>query len=356
MDLCNRFVEAVQTARAERTQLKISGAGSKRQWLPSAEGQLLVTSEHLGVVAYDPAELVITARCGTPIKEVSSLLAQHNQHLAFEPPQFFGSGTIGGMVSAGLSGPARPWAGSVRDAVLGIKLCNGLGEILGFGGRVMKNVAGYDVSRLATGAWGMLGILLEVSLRVQPMAQKTVTLSLQRDAVAANNYCRELAGRYAQVTGSWWTDNQLHLRLSGSALAVEQQIKDLGVHQSHSDQIWKQICDHEHEFFKPTYSGGPDRSGKQLWRLITPPAAPLPEHFNAENFALEWSGGQRWWWHEDAAVVQAYAKAAGGWAHAKGAAQRVDALSGRYMLNIKRAFDPDGVFLSPIEAGIDHAD
>lgn len=356
MDIGHRFVEAVQTAEVEHTRLRVAGDGSKRQWLPASDGQLLVTTEHQGVVAYDPAELVLTARCGTPIKEITSVLAQHNQHLAFEPPQFFASGTVGGMVAAGLSGPARPWGGSTRDAVLGIKLCNGLGEILDFGGRVMKNVAGYDVSRLAAGSWGTLGILLEVSLRVQPMVQSTATLSFEMDASAANKYCRELARSYSPLNGTWWNRNQLFLRLSGSSQAVEQQITDLGGSRSHADQIWKQICHHDHEFFKPTFSGGPDRTAQKLWRVVTPPGAPLPEHFDVENFAMEWAGGQRWWWHEDEATVRAYATAVGGWAHAKGEQQSVDMLSGKYMLAIKQAFDPHGLFLSPIENGIDHAD
>ena len=356
MDISHRLVEAVQTAQAEQTQLRIAGAGSKRQWLPGNGGELLVTTEHVGVVAYDPAELVITARCGTPLKEIVSVLAQHHQHLAFEPPQFFGSGTVGGMVASGLSGPARPWGGSTRDAVLGIKLCNGLGEVLDFGGRVMKNVAGYDVSRLAAGSWGALGVLLEASLRVQPMAQSTATLSFDMDANAANEYCRNLARNYTPLNGTWWNGNQLCLRLSGSAQAVEQKISDLGGSRSHSDQIWKQICHHDHEFFKTTSSDGPDRTGHKLWRVITPPGAPPPEHFDVQNFAMEWAGGQRWWWHEDSVTVQTYASEVGGWAHIKGEPQQVDALPGKYMLAIKQAFDPHGLFLSPIESGIPHAD
>ncbi|MCR9261080.1 MAG: glycolate oxidase subunit GlcE [Pseudomonadaceae bacterium] len=356
MDISPRLVDAVQTAQSEHIQLRTAGTGSKRQWLPGSGGQLLVTTEHVGIVAYDPAELVITARCGTPVKEIVSVLAQHNQHLAFEPPQFFGSGTVGGMVASGLSGPARPWGGSTRDAVLGVKLCNGLGEVLNFGGRVMKNVAGYDVSRLAAGSWGALGVLLEASLRVQPMAQSTATLSFEMDAAAANEYCRNLARSYTPLNAVWWNNNQLFLRLSGSAQAVEQKISDLGGHRRLSDQIWRQISDHDHKFFKATYSGGPDRTGHKLWRVITPPGAPLPEHYDVQNFAMEWAGGQRWWWHNDSARVQAYASEVGGWAHVKGEPQTVDETPGKYMLAIKQAFDPHGLFLSPMERGITHAD
>jgi glycolate oxidase FAD binding subunit len=348
MDASARMVDAVHTAQTEGTQLCVAGAGSKRTWLPPAGGQLLVTSEHLGVVSYDPAELVITARAGTPIKELVSVLAQQHQHLAFEPPQFFSSGTVGGVVASGLSGPARPWGGSTRDAVLGVKLLNGLGECLNFGGQVMKNVAGYDVSRLAAGSWGALGALLEVSLRVQPAAQASVTLCFDMDAQAANDICRMLAQQYTALNATWWCEDQLFLRLAGTPEGVAHSAAKLGGVVVNAEQIWKRVCHHEHAFFKEMSTEMPNRRDQKLWRLVTPPAAPLPEGIESGCFALEWAGGQRWWWHDDPAAVAAYAQRVGGWAHQKGTPMRVDNVQQKYMSAIKQAFDPSNVFASPL--------
>lgn len=355
MDVSERLIDAVHTAQTEGTQLCVTGSGSKRAWLPGAGGQLLVTSEHLGVVAYDPAELVITARAGTPIKEVVSVLAQHHQHMAFEPPQFFASGTVGGMVASGLSGPARPWDGSTRDAVLGVKLLNGLGERLNFGGQVIKNVAGYDVSRLATGSWGALGALLEVSLRVQPSPQTCVTLCFDMDAQAANDITRMLAQQYTALNATWWCEGQLFLRLAGTAEGVAYSAAKLGGTVVDADRIWKTVCHHDHAFFKEMSTEMPDRKDKKLWRLITPPAAPVPENIEPGCFALEWAGGQRWWWHDDSAAVALYAESVGGWVHQKGSPMCVDNVQQKYMSAIKQAFDPSNVFASPLRLGTANA-
>lgn len=276
MDHGQRIVESILEARQDRRPLNIAGAGSKRSWLPDVSGEMLAMTEHTGIVAYDPAELVVTVNAGTAIRDLMAELAHAEQTLAFEPPQFYGSGTVGGMVSTGLCGPARPWAGSVRDAVLGIEMVNGLGQRLKFGGQVMKNVAGYDVSRLVAGAYGSLGALLQVSLRVQPVREHNLTLEFELDAEQAKQKCRQLAQRDLPVTASWWSAGQLSLRLSGAEAGVVQAVRELGGEQINADGLWSDVRDHNLAFFKLSSPGGVDRTGKLLWRVVVPPAAPLP--------------------------------------------------------------------------------
>ncbi len=347
MDSGQRIVEAVKSARASGQRLVTRGLGSKRRWLAEASGEFLETLEHTGIVAYDPAELVVTARAGTPLRELAAELAQADQALAFEPPQFFASGTVGGMVSAGLSGPSRPWCGSTRDAVLGVEIVNGLGEQLTFGGQVMKNVAGYDVSRLMAGACGALGVVLQVSLRVQPEREHVATLRFELDAQQANDKCRRLAGSYLPLTGTWWTDGCLYLRLAGTEAGVLSAQRSLGGDRIDPGRMWEDIRDHSADFFKPDTRGVPDTKQQRLWRVIVPPAAPLPR-LPVSDLAVEWGGGQRWLWHDAANEVNGYARAHQGWAHALGEGCVLDAIELRYMNAIKRAFDPDGVFASPL--------
>jgi glycolate oxidase FAD binding subunit len=358
MDTSQRIVDAVVAARDGQRSLNIAGSGSKRSWLPRASAEMLSITEHTGIVEYDPAELVVTVRAGTPIQELMTELARAGQALAFEPPKFYDSGTVGGMVSSGLSGPARPWAGSVRDAVLGVELVNGLGEHLRFGGQVMKNVAGYDVSRLATGAYGALGVILQVSLRVQPVYEKVVTLHMDLDAPRAIEKCRSLARLALPVTGSWWCNDGLFLRLAGSALLVDQTVGELGAKQVDMDRLWRDIRDHNHPFFRPTSASGSDRGKKKLWRIVVPPAASVDALSSqadgedlTENLAIEWAGGLRWLWHEDSAFVVAYAKAHKGWAWALGEPLEIDEVQKKYMQAIREAFDPHALFDSPLSFG-----
>jgi len=346
------MVEAVHDARDGGHTLSIRGHGSKRAWLPDTGGSVLETLEHSGIVAYDPAELVVTARAGTPLRSLLSELAQHGQTLAFEPPQFFDSGTVGGMVSAGLSGPARPWCGAARDAVLGVQLINGLGEVLTFGGQVMKNVAGYDVSRLAAGACGSLGVVLQASLRVQPVREHVMTLSFELDPSEANQKCRQLAQSYLPLTASWWAQGRLYLRLAGSETALLSAQSALGGEAVDAATLWSEIRDHQHGFFRNGGRDLPDKpedaSPRQLWRVIVPPAAPMPDLPHAD-IAVEWGGGQRWIWHDRTDAVCGYARDHKGWAWALGEPQTLEPLQGRYMAAIKKAFDPHGVFASPLE-------
>ncbi len=351
MDTSERLTAAVRDAAAGGRCLAVAGAGSKRNVLPVASGDMLTTMEHTGVVAYDPAELVITARAGTPLKELQAELAVHNQRLACDPPQFLGQGTVGGMVAAGLSGPGRPWSGAVRDAVLGVVTVNGLGERLTFGGQVMKNVAGYDVSRLMAGSFGALGVLLEVSLRVAPVWEDDVTLAFDLSAAEALDRCAAWRQHHLPLQGTWSHAGKFHVRLGGSAASVAEAMHQLGGERV--DFPWDHVRDHALDFFKPLSASG-DHGDKTLWRLVVPPAAPMEDEH--DDMAIMWAGGLRWWWHDDADVVQAQVGAMGGWAWAMESAPQLPAAERVLMQRIKAAFDPAGLFGSSLPLEVSHAD
>lgn len=224
--------EAVRSAIADKRSLKLQGGESKRQLMGRhCDATPLEVACHRGVVSYRPEELVVTARAGTPISELRALLAERGQRLPFEPAEFSGQATLGGCLASGLSGPARYWHGSVRDAVLGIRLINGRGEHLRFGGEVMKNVAGYDVSRLQAGALGTLGIITELSLKVIPLPEASLHLARPLSCDAVLPVMRELASRPLPTSGMFWCANTLHLRLEGNPSAIK--------------DVANQLCDFE---------------------------------------------------------------------------------------------------------------
>ena len=350
MDTSEQLAAAIVKARESGGSLAIGGAGSKSSIRPKVSGDLLITTDMSGIVHYDPAELVITARAGTPLRDLSLALHQHDQTLLCDPPRFHGGGTVGGAVAAGLSGPGRPWHGAVRDAVLGVRLLNGRAETLTFGGQVMKNVAGYDVSRLVAGAWGALGVILEVSMRVAPQWQTQQTLCFSMAAPEAVRFCRDIARRYLPISGTWWADERLYLRLSGTHAAVESAVDGLGgekdLNAASSVEFWEAVRDHAHAFFKPRLERQ-DVPNVKLWRIVVPPGAPLPKAGSGE-LAIEWGGGLRWWWHADADEVHSYAREQRGWAWALGEPVALDAAQRKLMSKIKAAFDPDGVLHSPL--------
>lgn len=335
----------VRAAVEDGRQLRICGSGSKRDWRGAdSHGDMLSLTEHAGIKDYDGEELVITARAGTPLKELRQTLAQGEQMLSSDPPLYFGEGTVGGMVSAGLSGPTRPWGGSVRDAVLGAEIVNGLGERLKFGGQVMKNVAGYDVSRLMTGAFGSLGVLLSVSLRVQPAKPTQTTLRLELSANEAIATMRGLARRNLPLWGTWWHGGVLYVRLAGSEAAVVDAIAKIGGERTEPGPLWEEVRDQRLPFFKADDVAA-SRDGQSLWRIVVPPAAPMPDVAEADA-AVEWGGGLRWVWHPDATYVRDYAEAHQGWAWARGGVQPVPAGQRDLMRALREAFDPKGVFVS----------
>lgn len=273
-DLTLQLVEQVRTAAAHDTPLCISGSGSKAFYGRSCQGEPIEMAAHRGIVAYEPTELVITARAGTPLAEIEAALAANNQMLPFEPPHFGAQATLGGMVAAGLSGPRRPWGGSVRDAVLGVKLLNGRGEVLRLGGQVMKNVAGYDVSRLMAGAMGTLGVLLEVSLKVLPRPACERTLVFENDP--------QPLPPTLPISASVEFADKRYLRLSASTRCVELAAGQLGGAEA-DPEIWAGVREQTLPFFQ---------TQQPLWRISLPAAAPALNLPGSE--LIEWQGALRW--------------------------------------------------------------
>ncbi len=285
--LIDQFASTIRTAAENQRPLHIQGGGSKafygRPLINPAEK--LDVSALQGIIDYEPTELVITARAGTTLATIESLLQQNNQMLAFEPPYFANSATLGGCIATGLSGPRRASAGAVRDFVLGVRILDGNGRDLRFGGQVMKNVAGYDVSRLMVGAMGTLGVLLEISLKVLPIPAVERTLSLDMDEAHAIEYMNRWAGKPLPISATGFVDDRLFIRLSGAESAVHAaQIQLGGEINQESEMFWKSVREHSHNFFK---------SAKSLWRLSvksTTPPIKLPQ---STQF-IEWNGALRW--------------------------------------------------------------
>ena len=340
-----QLVARVEAARAAGTPLLIQGGATKAFYgNPVPAGTVLDCSVHRGVLAYEPTELAVTARAGTPLGELEGLLAEHGQELPFEPPHFGARATLGGMVAAGLSGPRRPYAASVRDAVLGARILTGSGEVMSFGGRVMKNVAGYDLSRLMAGSLGVLGVLLEVSLKVMPTPPGRITLAQEQDQASALTLMQRWARQALPITATAWIDGRLYVRAAGSGEALAQTRKVLGGELLEAaDAFWTEVREQRLEGFQ---------GDMPLWRLSVRPAtaaAALPD-----CFLLEWGGALRWLRSaQPADSVRAAAKAAGG--HATlfrlGAAQcpadgvfaPLDPVGMRLHRRLQQAFDPAGI-------------
>lgn len=346
-----RLIEQVQTARTEKLQVDIRGGGTKAFYGGTPQGLVLDTRGLSGISSYEPSELVITARGGTPLAEVEAALAEQGQCLPFEPPRFADGGTVGGMVAAGLAGPARVSVGGVRDYVLGATLLNGRCETLSFGGQVMKNVAGYDVSRALAGSLGVLGVICEVSLKVLPVPPATLTLRLEADQASAIRRLNEWGGQPLPLNASAWWDGMLVLRLSGAAAAVRSAQEKIGgevVEASLAATFWAGLRDHRDEFFIGAAKAV--ESGAALWRLSVPPTA-APLKLSGEQL-LEWGGAQRWiCTSAPAAVLREAAQAAGGHAvlfrgHDKsaGAFAPLAPAAARIQRELQRSFDPDGLF------------
>ena len=341
-DLAGALAEAVRAAAADGRALDIRGAGTRAGQGRPISGQVLETAGHRGVVDYDPAELVITARAGTPLQEIEALLAEKGQMLAFEPPRFGPGGTLGGAVASGLSGPRRPFTGALRDYVLGVRILDGRGQVLRFGGEVMKNVAGYDLSRLMVGALGTLGVLLDVSLKVLPRPAVEITLRRPASAAAAIETMNRWAGRPLPLSAGAFDGELLHVRLSGTESGVRAARRVVGGDPvDDGGAFWQRLREQRHAVFE---------TGLPLWRLSVPPAAP-PLDLPGRQL-VDWGGAQRWL-RSDAPAQQVRAMAAGVGGHAtlfRGGdrsgevfhplAPPIAALHRR----LKAAFDPDGVF------------
>ncbi len=326
------LLDAVRSARAEGQPVVIAGSGSKAfltgTRTDAPQGRLLSTEEHLGIADYRPDELVVTVRSGTPLRVLNQALAHEGQMLGFEPPEFRGLGTVGGAVACGLAGPGRVRRGGVRDSVLGVKMINGLGERLVFGGQVMKNVAGFDVSRLQAGAFGTLGLLLEVSLKVMPIAQSEQTRRMEIGRSEAHALMLDWSSRPHPITATAYLDNGLWYRLSGAEAAVIKSGTELGGELQPDNGFWQGLRDQSLPFF---------REGVVSCRHVAP-AVPLMN----EDVLLEWNGARRW--ANAASVASDYRPFSTGYAGFRVREAGGDPTLATYQARLKAAFDPDNLF------------
>ena len=366
-DMTALMATRVRQAAQSDTPLRIRGGGSKDFYGQDLRGDVLDMAAYAGIVSYEPSELVVTVRAGTKLAELESLLAGQGQCLPFEPPHFGPHATVGGMVASGLNGPARASSGAVRDFLLGVVLLNGQGEILTFGGQVMKNVAGYDVSRLMAGAMGTLGVLLEVSLKVLPIAPAEATLRCSLPQQKALDLLNRWGGQPLPLNASCWVhddsagQDRLLVRLRGAVAAVDSACprmmadvqaaggQALVMENAQASADWNACREQTLPFFAQAPS--PDAC---LWRLSVPQTTPALDLPFAQ--LIEWHGGLRWMWAPAVAAVQLrqVAEKAGGHvtlfrraAHTPADTPVFTPLSpvqARIQRELKKQFDPAGVF------------
>jgi len=357
----SQIAERIRAAAADATPLRIRGGGTKDFHGETPQGDILSTAALTGITSYEPSELVVTVRGGTPLAELEAVLAEKGQCLPFEPPHFGPGTTVGGMVAAGLSGPARASVGAVRDYVLGATLVNGRGEVLSFGGQVMKNVAGYDVSRVLAGSLGTLGVIAEVSLKVLPVAPAEATLEFACSQADALRLLNEWGGRPLPLNASCWFEHGgagiLQLRLRGAVAAVEAACAHLGGERRDNAVAaadWQSLRDQRLPWFAADDTD--TDTDAALWRLSVPQTAPVLA-IDGNAPLVEWHGGQRWYKAapDQAARIRDIAHAAGGHAtlfrkpasQAGGDVPRFDALSApvaRIHRALMHEFDPHRIF------------
>ena len=370
------IVERIKTAASTGTPLRIRGGGTKDFYGQSLQGEILDTTSLNGITSYEPSELVVTVKAGTPLAELEAALAEKNQCLPFEPPHYekiWGTvsepiemvpkfaktqTTVGGMVAAGLSGPSRASSGGVKDFILGVNMVNGKGEVLRFGGTVMKNVAGYDVSRLMAGAMGTLGLITEVSIKVLPVAPAEATLKFKCSQTEAINKLNAWGAQPLPLNASCWTQEAgvgtLYVRLRGAVAAVEAAIKKMGGYLQNAASgnatvavDWQSLRNQNLDFFKLLHN-------ESLWRLSVPDTTP---DLQLGETLVEWHGAQRWVKlpYSEAATIRSKVNAMGGNAILFIAAQAVNtpatavfnplkAPSDRIHRKLKQEFDPAGIF------------
>jgi glycolate oxidase FAD binding subunit len=367
------FIDAVHAAAADGRRLRPQGGGTKDFLGEPLQGEALDTKACAGILSYEPSELVVTARCGTSLAALEAALAEQGQCLAFEPPHFGEGSTVGGMLAAGLAGPARASVGGVRDFVLGARLINGKGELLTFGGQVMKNVAGYDVSRLLAGSMGTLGLVVEVSLKVLPMAPSEATLMCAGlPQKIALDLLHRWGGQPLPLNASCWVrddtaspaEDYLFIRLRGAAAAVEAAVPRLGadvqaagarmqrMDNTQAANDWQACREQTLPFFTPPAADA------CLWRLSLPQTVPALELPWPQ--LIEWHGALRWLWAPAASGAQLRALAQQHGGHATlfrasatgGQADKslaavftpLDAVQQRIQRGLQQQFDPAGVF------------
>ena len=301
--------ECIREAARDGRPLRLRGSGSKDFYGQALSGDLVDTRAHAGIVDYEPAELVLTARAGTPLAEIERALDDAGQMLAFEPPHFGEHATLGGAIACGLSGPRRPYAGAVRDLVLGTRVIDGRGDELQFGGRVMKNVAGFDVSRLMAGSLGTLGLITEVSLKCLPRPREEVTRVLAVSADEAIRLVNQWGGQPLPLSATAYVDGQLWVRLSGAGPAVRSAIERVGGDAVDNGALWwTSLREQQHPFFERARAGE-----AELWRVSVRSTAAHADLGGGQ--LIEWGGALRWVVPEpgvDAARLRSWAVAHGG--------------------------------------------
>jgi glycolate oxidase FAD binding subunit len=282
----------IREANTQSRSLEITGSGSKAFYgHPVHADQTLSTLAYAGIVDYDPTELVVVVRSGTLIKDLESVLAEAHQMLAFEPPRFDGKGSVGGMMATGLSGPRRMTAGAAKDFVLGMTVLDSLATPMRYGGTVMKNVAGYDLSRLHTGALGTLGLIVDISLKVLPMPPAEETICFSVSAEESIQWTNAWLGQPLPISATSWANGQLAVRLSGAVAAVTSAREKLGGERMAADQakaFWSSLRDQQDSFFQisPT-------SPQALWRVALPSVTPHLAGLGGQQW-IEWAGACRW--------------------------------------------------------------
>jgi glycolate oxidase FAD binding subunit len=343
-ELRDRIVEADRLRRV----LRIRGGGSKDFYGQAPAGEPLDTRGLAGIVSYEPTELVITAQSGTLLAEVQAVLAGHHQMIAFEPPGFGDTATIGGVIAAGLSGPRRFSCGAARDFVLGASLLTARGDLLRFGGQVMKNVAGYDVSRLLCGSMGILGLITEVSLKVLPIPPAETSVRLSMEQPQSLQRLNQWGGQPLPISGTSWQGGELMIRFSGARAAVDAAVAKFCaeyaaqvVEPESANAWWVAIREHRDAFFD---------GGEPLWRLSVPSVAPAVELPGRQM--IEWGGALRWFKTlADAMTVRESAARIGGTAslfrggdRSAGVFHPLAGVNLKIHQRLKREFDPNGIF------------
>ncbi len=346
--MIEQWSSQIKAAAAKGAKLVIRGSGSKAFCSPFNNGDPMDTREHAGIVEYEPNELVIVVRCGTRIADVEKAMAAAGQMLAFEPPHFGESATIGGMVASGLSGPRRPYAGALRDYVLGCKVLDGKGDHLSFGGKVMKNVAGFDVSRLLTGSQGTLGVITEAAFKCLPLPKAQATRVFELDAQTAIERMNRWYADANPITATTWVGGKLYVRLAGAEPAVKTAAITLGGELLADDTSWwREWREHKHAFFAGELP---------VIRVACRSTAPWGDLANGTySQAFDWGGAQRWVRGSSIALpaIRQWATAQGGHASVfRGAAsdaERSEALQpalADVQAKIKASFDPYNIFSS----------
>ncbi len=349
-DRSEALQQQIRDARAEGAALSVHGSGSHGFLLGDfSETRRLELAAHRGILDYQPTELTVKARAGTPLAELRAALAEGGQRLATDFPALADTATLGGALAIGLTGPARPFQGALRDGVLGVTLLDAEGEILHFGGQVMKNVAGYDVSRLLCGSRGCLGVMLDITLKVMPLPESSVTLGFAEGEASAIHDMNHLAGQPLPLTAAAWLDGQLLLRLEGSAAGVEAAAAELlrerdgqRLDPGEAIRLWDGINHQEHDFFA---------GDRPLWRVVVPPTTPPLELEGDHPMLIDWCGGQRWLRADALSEADlAHVRNVGGWVEGfRGAppgspAGQMTAAQRKLHRRVKQAFDPGNIF------------